>query len=148
MINFNKHHKYNYESKLTKDGLITFKVYEDIEYRYTFFTLDKNYELICILGQKQKDIDWDNNSIVYSFNHAYKMHKIYAQKTVFNKNSQEINSVGKKYYIRFLRGTRNKFELIGYKIYIHLTNESYRNKMIDEAFSAVADLYVKKRVKY
>ena len=148
MIDFNAHHKYHYESKLTKDGLVTFKVYEDINFRYTFFTLNKNNEIICILGQKQNSIDWDNNSIMYSFEHAYRMSKIYQRKEVFNKSSQEINIVGKKYYFRFLRGTRNKVEVIGDKIYIHLKNETHRNRMIDEAFKTVADMYVKKRVKY
>ena len=148
MIDFNKHHKYHFESKLTKDGLVTFKVYEDINFRYTFFTLNKNNELICILGQKQHSIDWDNNSILYSFQHAYKMSKIYASKSVFSKGVEEINIVGKKYYFRFLRGSKNKFEVIGNKIYIHLVNEKYRSKMIEQAFTSVADLYVKKRVKY
>ena len=104
MTDYSTHHKYRYESKLTKDGLITFKVYEDINFRYTFFTLNKDNEIICILGQKQHSIDWDNQSIEYSFKHAYKMHQIYSRKEVFSTNAETFIIVGRKYYFRFLRG--------------------------------------------
>ena len=77
------------------------------------------------------------------------MSKLYNEKrSAITSKSQKIKILDKDYNLKFLQGSRNYFEVIGNNIYIHLKNESKRKDMITKAFVAIADAYLKKRVKY
>ena len=57
MANFSNKNRYTFSSRLTKDGLVTFKVYEDGKSPYTHFMLDENYEVVCVLGHREKKLN-------------------------------------------------------------------------------------------
>lgn len=140
--------KCEYETYYLDGKPITYKVYYTNRLN-SKFSLDENNEVILLAG---KDINLFKSVKTFfekSLSYEIKASKKTQDVSWFNTNIKFINVLGDKYEIKIIPAkTNNKFEVIGNKLYLHLTNNDKKEDLLKKAYIFLAKPYVVKRVKY
>lgn len=137
---------YKFFVKYIDGKVVTFKAFLT-DKKYTWVGFDKNYNPVYFLA---KNIDYipDDDNLDNIFKRYFKCSQVIHNRGELTPDANYIVFLNKKYFIKALASNKNSFEIIQDKIYLHLTDEKHRSKLIFNAYVSIALPYLEKRVKY